>query len=682
MPKGVYKPLQDVCVRQRVRRLRNLISYRVAPIPIDNSNILEVASSSSMLLEPTEVPTKSTAASLESDYPHSEESSTCDMDENDLVSDESLDEVANEFCLYDFKSQLSQWALGVTHHKVTELLMLLKQHKDFSSLPSDCRTLLKTPRQTEEIKCGNGSYCHMGIAEPLERIVVENKVEDTDLKLQINVDGLPLAKSSGSQVWPILIWLYGFPHIAPFTAGVYHGQEKPRSIAAYLQPLVDDVSGLIQNGLCVGQKLYNVICHSFVCDVPARAFITQTKCHTGYSSCSKCYVEGEYMDRRVTFLETKSPLRSDESFTSRHDDEYHVGTSPLEQIPGLKMVSSFPIDYMHCMCLGVARKFLIYLLKGNIRVKLQAAKINAINSRIEEVIHCVPSEFSRKPRSLKELLRWKATEFRLFLLYIGPYLLNEIVPHDVFVHFLCFHVASRILSSTKFIKNDIQYANELLHCYVQNFGCIYGQETLSYNVHSLLHIAADAERFGILENFSASRYENKLQAIKKLVRKPGKPLPQIVRRLTEISHVASLPNVIRERSDCEGKLLSSKVIFPAGFTHPCYSSITWLSLKVSTKKPDNCVIMDSGEIVVVNFIGTCNDKVMLLGSSFEDIQDFYNMENHQIDSKVTGIFKAKNLSRNGKWLVEKVRCKALMLPLSEIDILENDTYYIAEYLHS
>ena len=107
MPKGVYKPLQDVCVRQRVRRLRNLVSNRVAPIPTGNSNMLEVPGSSSMLVGHIEVPTKSDTARLESDHPPLEESAMGDMDENfDVVSDESLDE--DEFCLDDFKSQLCQ----------------------------------------------------------------------------------------------------------------------------------------------------------------------------------------------------------------------------------------------------------------------------------------------------------------------------------------------------------------------------------------------------------------------------------------------------------------------------------------------------------------------------------------------------------------------------------------------
>ncbi|KAF0711158.1 Uncharacterized protein FWK35_00024933 [Aphis craccivora] len=32
----------------------------------------------------------------------------------------------------------------------------------------------------------------------------------------------------------------------------------------------------------------------------------------------------------------------------------------------------------------------------------------------------LPVEFTRQPRELKYLLRWKATEFRSFLLYLGP----------------------------------------------------------------------------------------------------------------------------------------------------------------------------------------------------------------------------------------------------------------------
>jgi len=58
---------------------------------------------------------------------------------------------------------------------------------------------------------------------------------------------------------------------------------------------------LIKDGLTgVANKTKKVTVHSFLCDVPARAFVKGVKCHYGYSSCEKCTVYGLY-DRKVIF---------------------------------------------------------------------------------------------------------------------------------------------------------------------------------------------------------------------------------------------------------------------------------------------------------------------------------------------------------------------------------------------
>ena len=62
---------------------------------------------------------------------------------------------------------------------------------------------------------------------------------------------------------------------------------------------------------------------------------------------------------------------------------------------------------------------------------------------------------------------------------------------------------------------------------------IYGQQFLSYNVHSLLHLVADVEVLGPLDTFSAFCYENNMPEMRKCLRKPGLKLPQVYKRISE-----------------------------------------------------------------------------------------------------------------------------------------------------
>jgi hypothetical protein len=46
------------------------------------------------------------------------------------------------------------------------------------------------------------------------------------------------------------------------------------------------------------------------------------------------------------------------------------------------------------------------------------------------------------------------------------------------------------------------YANDLLAVFVEHFGQIYGNDSLVYNIHGLIHLAAEAKQFGSLDNIS------------------------------------------------------------------------------------------------------------------------------------------------------------------------------------
>src|SRR5713101_4936965 len=82
-------------------------------------------------------------------------------------------------------------------------------------------------------------------------------------------------------------------------------------------------------------------------------------------------------------------------------------------------------------------------------------------------------------------------------------------------------------------SNYIDYAHSLFVHFVQSFGELYGEEYISHNVHGLIHLCDDVRKFGSLDSFSAFKFENYMQHLKKCLRKPDQPLQQLVRRFLE-----------------------------------------------------------------------------------------------------------------------------------------------------
>ncbi|KAG8191596.1 hypothetical protein JTE90_018531 [Oedothorax gibbosus] len=144
-------------------------------------------------------------------------------------------------------------------------------------------------------------------------------------------------------------------------------------------------------------------------------------------------------------------------------------------------------------------------------------------------------EFSRKPRSLKDVDRWRATEFRQFLLYLGPIALKQVLPDRLYRHFLCLHTSIYILSHPHYCsdENYILFAENVLKSFVEDMKCIYGCKALVYNVHNLLHIANDIRAHGPVPNFSCYNFENYLGQIKQMLRTPNNHLSQLSKRLSE-----------------------------------------------------------------------------------------------------------------------------------------------------
>lgn len=95
-----------------------------------------------------------------------------------------------------------------------------------------------------------------------------------------------------------------------------------------------------------------------VCDAPAKIFIKRSKNHKGYFSYAKCTQEGEFINNKVCFTYIYFIMRTDNDFLLQKQKEQHIGTSILQEIPDLGLVTSFPLDYMHLIFLGGMKIFL------------------------------------------------------------------------------------------------------------------------------------------------------------------------------------------------------------------------------------------------------------------------------------------------------------------------------------
>lgn len=434
---------------------------------------------------------------------------------------------------FTIKEELAQWAVNenISNSAINALLKILRQH--FVSLPVDARTLKSTPRNPVSKQIEGGQYTHYGVEKVLEDYCnALSRSLPTTITLHFNIDGLPLSKSSGRQVWPILL---SMDDSTVYNVGVFEGLQKPVNCNEYLQPLVDDLFKLDGKYIYADHEI-NLKIGAFVCDAPARAFILNIKGHTGYSSCNKCTQKGEWMQHKMVFKYTDYvSKRTDQHFREKQYPDHHKNLDQiiLERLP-INMVTSMVLDYMHVVCLGVMR-MLLRCWKNNRKqsYSISPKNLKLLDAKIISVKNQTPREFQRKPRSLQELDNWKATEYRTFLLYTGPVVLKTILDSNRYDHFLLLSIAMRILMNHDSANYGL--AHNLLNEFVAQMEHLYSQLHLGFNVHCLLHLVDDVKEFGSIDVINAFKYENYLQQIKKMVKKRNQSAVQIYNRLVEKS---------------------------------------------------------------------------------------------------------------------------------------------------
>ena len=387
-------------------------------------------------------------------------------------------------------------------------------------------------------KFANGSFVYFSILDNLKYLVENNLMDNlntNDLKVSINIDGMPLYRSSHVSVWPILLKVHGV--FRPLIIGIYVGLHKP-PLEDYLQHLIDELNILKTTGMHINGYNFKFTKVLFVCDAPARAHLMCIKGHNAKLGCQYCRQQGYCEDHHTVFCDKKSESRTNDSYI-KNEENNQLCISPLSNVFSINFYSSFVPDYQHCVCLGVTRKLFHLYFDNNKRVKQTA--IVQMSTEISQLAKYTPHEFQRRPRRIdKELAHFKATEFRLFLLYLGPFLFKKYLPTPLYHHFLLLHFAIYVLSSNSLSKSLFSQADGCLQLFVSQVSQLFGKFNMTYNMHILLHLPEFVKQHGTLNEFSTFEFENLLSRLKLHIRKT---------RFIE-SHVFNQAAVLRSYKFC------------------------------------------------------------------------------------------------------------------------------------
>jgi len=144
----------------------------------------------------------------------------------------------------------------------------------------------------------------------------------------------------------------------------------------------------------------------------------------------------------------------------------------------------------------------------------------------------IPCKFNRKMRSIADIAYWKASEFRLFLLYAGVVILKDkgILPKAQYAHFLKFAVSLRYLISRDTTSEVVSHCQILLKQFVKQSVGFYGTGFVSYNTHNLIHLVDDYRMFGSLDTVNCFAFESFLGRLKSSLHSGHKPFQQVCDR--------------------------------------------------------------------------------------------------------------------------------------------------------
>lgn len=524
---------------------------------------------------------------------------------------------------------------------------------------------------------GNGSFIYLGLENCLKKEI--NRFGYLNLGSQIfvdcNIDGLPVANSSNKSMWPILcrIIVKGVD-TEPFLVAAYVGGTKVNDVDEYLKLFVEELEKLRLEGFYYKNKFYRVYLRNTLFDIPARCQIMKIPHYLSFNSCPRCFIVGVKKGSMI-FEGTNFSLRKDETYRQLLAEPYNTRLSPFEKIPYFKPISQVPPDPMHALHLGVFKRVCNYILHES-SSKDHLEKIKLISTNLVHLNKFLPVEFHRTFRDFDLTAKKKATEYRKELLYSTPIVFKNVLSSDRYTHIMTLHCASRILTDPEFCIVFNSYAEELLKYYVQYLPLLYAESELTTNAHSLIYLAREVLVHGSLESFSNYPFENYLFQIKQWLRNGRSTLSQIFNRLSECekANVISYHAKLKKNEYVIGKLKEVDSDF-IGKYFKSYGSIKFCNFELRDKFPNNCCYLKDNTVLWISLITKSEDEdVLFVGRKFSN---YGSIPNYPCDSRIILCYVVEQLEKQFiEVKLDYIKRKAFLMPF------ENSSYITMPLLHS
>ena len=566
------------------------------------------------------------------------------------------------------QKELAIWATRykISHASLRSLLQLLKQWIPEEEFPRDPRSLLGTAtKYTVKELCG-GTYFYFGIESGIVRELDRySNLVGSQIVLKVNIDSLPIFPKSNKDEFTTILGLLPLCNTKPLLIAIFLGNGLPSDANEFLRDFVEEAQYLHQNGLEYKNNILSFRISGIICDTVARHFIKGTKGHGGYSSCDRCMIDGTYLVNKVVFLTTGHRSRTDRNFRLMLDEDHHNNHSILTEIKYLDMVHDFPLDYMHLVLLGAVKKFLLNLKSGPLLCRLQTRLVQEISRKLESFKKWSPKEMARKPRSLEFLAFYKATEFRQFVLYTGIVALRNIIEDCMYQHFLLLVCSMRILLNDSLAVEQNDCAREMLKVYVEHYSQLYTEASMTYNIHSLVHLADDAVYYKCsLDKLSAFPFESYLHTVKTYIRKPSNTIAQVIRRVSEEHCIPVENSELELRKEHRDGPLEENLDGCRQFKELIHNNQV-----ISVSRPDSCILYGDKVYIVCNIL--YRNEVKLLAKSFRITQNLFS---YPLPSKQFGIYKVSILNDELHVLNPYQVKKCVLLPLSESQTFNSGTF--------